>query len=206
MSGTNVGDNSHTDADATLDQKPSDGDLYSRIPTGYAVDHDAPDSFLVRCTSCGHLEIYTSRARAHRKADHHGLRCAPTGVAPLTELDVATDGGRFTSDSEQTAPDKVESEAQSLVEKFNRAKPSYAPELDWYAMSSDHQTGDSSFVFKAVGYLDGTGLSALRDCGRTIRYIEAHKFDGDVEILISIRVQGEVPSQSEDTGGDRGDE
>jgi hypothetical protein len=102
MSGTNAGHQPHTDQDAAPNQKPSDNNSGSRIPEGHTVDHHAPDSFLVRCASCGQLEIYSPRARAHRKADHHGLECSPTGITPITELEIATDGGKEAITTDRT--------------------------------------------------------------------------------------------------------
>jgi hypothetical protein len=99
MSGTNAGHQPHTNQEVTPSQKPSDDDRGPDVPSGYEVDHHDPDEFSVRCTSCGHLETYSSRARAHRKADHHGLECSSTGVTPLTELDAATDGGQSTDET-----------------------------------------------------------------------------------------------------------
>jgi len=101
MSGTNAGHQPHTNQEATPGQKPSDDNRGPDVPSGYEVDHHDPDEFSVRCTSCGHLETYSSRARAHRKADHHGLECSPTGVTPLTELDQETDGRDTTCETDR---------------------------------------------------------------------------------------------------------
>jgi hypothetical protein len=90
--GTDVGLEPHNDANVSLGQKPTATDA-SELPNGLEPDHHDPDSFSVRCTNCGHLDTKDSRARAHRKADNHGLNCAPTGVTPVSELRVATDGG-----------------------------------------------------------------------------------------------------------------
>jgi hypothetical protein len=92
MNGTPVGPKPHNVADASLGQKPTATDA-SELPDGLEPDHHDPDSFSVRCTNCGYLDTKESRARAHRKADNHGLNCAPTGVTPVSELRVATDGG-----------------------------------------------------------------------------------------------------------------
>jgi len=54
------------------------------VPRGYAVDHESPDEFSVRCVDCGLLKLHGSRAGAHSHADNHGLACAPTAVKPLT--------------------------------------------------------------------------------------------------------------------------
>jgi hypothetical protein len=96
------------------------------------------------------------------------------------------------SDTETTQVDGggLEAEAQALVGRFNDAKPSHSPELEWFGMSTDHDAGDQLFVFEAADYIDRGGLSELRECGRTVRYIEAYEYKGDVKVQIHIRVQG----------------
>lgn len=83
-----------------------------------------------------------------------------------------------------------ELEAEALVNRFNDAKSSYSPELEWFGMSFDHETGDQLFVFEAAEYIDRDGLSALRESGCTVRYIEAYEFEGDVNVQIEIPCKG----------------
>jgi len=99
MNGTSVGPKPHNDADASLGQKPTAADA-PELPDGLEPDHHDPDSFSVRCTNCGHLDTFDARARAHRKANSHGLDCAPTGVTPVSEPEVAADGGSEVLDSD----------------------------------------------------------------------------------------------------------
>jgi hypothetical protein len=98
------------------------------------------------------------------------------------------------SDTETTYDDggELEAEAQALVDRFNDAKSPFSPELEWFSMSYDHETGGQSFVFEAAEYIDRGGLSAIRECGRTVHYIEAHEYESDVKVQIHIRVQGGV--------------
>jgi hypothetical protein len=102
------------------------------------------------------------------------------------------ESNRSRDDTEQVDGDELETEARALVDRFNDAKPSYSPKLEWFGMSLDHDSGDQSFVFEAADYIDGDGLSALKECGRTVRYIEADEFEREVNVQINIRVQGEV--------------
>lgn len=99
------------------------------------------------------------------------------------------------SGSEQvTDGDVLEAEAGALVKAFNGAAPDYAPELEWFAMGLDHDTGTRRFVFQAPGYIDSDGLQALRDLARTVVYIEAYQYDGEVIAQISVPVHGEIPA------------
>jgi hypothetical protein len=100
---------------------------------------------------------------------------------------------RSTADTEQVDGDNLEAEAQALVDRFNDAKPSYSPELEWFGMSFDRDTGEQSFVFEAADYIDEDGLAAMRACDRTVQYIEAYDFEGEVNVQIQIRVQGDGP-------------
>lgn len=101
---------------------------------------------------------------------------------------------RDASDTEvmQVGGGELEAEAQALVETFNDANPDYGPELEWFAMSTDSDTGDQSFVFEASRYIDPDGLSALRESGRHVRYIEAYEYQGEVKVQIHIPVKGGV--------------
>jgi proliferating cell nuclear antigen len=54
------------------------------VPSGWSVDHEAPDEFVVRCTRCGRVSIEDARGRAHRLADNYTLVCSPTGVTPVS--------------------------------------------------------------------------------------------------------------------------
>lgn len=94
-----------------------------------------------------------------------------------------------------TDGDLLEAEAEALVELFNEATADYSPELDWFAMSLDHDTMEESFVFEAEGYIDGDGLEALRDSGRTVGYIQGYQKPPEDEVYcqINVPVQGEVP-------------
>jgi len=57
------------------------------VPSGWSVDHESPDQFVVRCTQCGRVSIKDDRGRAHRLADNHAIRCSPTGVTPVSRPD-----------------------------------------------------------------------------------------------------------------------
>jgi hypothetical protein len=54
------------------------------IPGGWTPDTDAPTHYVVRCTTCGRLEIKADLAKAHSTADGHALRCGSVGVTPVT--------------------------------------------------------------------------------------------------------------------------
>ena len=54
------------------------------VPSGWSVDHETPDEFVVRCTRCGRVSIKDARGRAHRLADNHALVCSQTGVTPVS--------------------------------------------------------------------------------------------------------------------------
>lgn len=92
------------------------------------------------------------------------------------------------------APD-IEAEARALVRRYNEAEPNHAPALDWQGMHFDPDSGDEGFVLEASGYIGSDGLDALRACGRTVRYIEAYEYDGEVRIQIEVPVQHEVPDE-----------
>ena len=114
--------------------------------------------------------------------------------------------GQSTDETEHvTDGDLLEAEADALVEIFNGAAPDYSPDLDWFGMGLDHETETQQFVLEAEGYIDPDGLAALRDCGRTIDYIEGYEYDGEVQIQIQLPVRGETPDQSstgtEQSGG-----
>jgi hypothetical protein len=98
-----------------------------------------------------------------------------------------------------TDGDLLEAEADALVEIFNSAAPDYSPDLEWFGMSPDHETETQQFVLEAEGYIDPDGLAALRDCGRTIDYIEGYEYDGEVQIQIQLPARGETPGKY-DTG------
>lgn len=95
--------------------------------------------------------------------------------------------------------DNLEAEAEALIAQYNDAKPDYSPELEWFGMGLDHETEEQQFVLEATDYIDSDGLSALRACGRTIRYIEAYEFEGEIGVQIQVPVQGDVPDRSVDT-------
>lgn len=94
---------------------------------------------------------------------------------------------------------ELEREAFAIESIYNNAKPSYSPELEWFAMGLDHDRDQEQFVFQSEKYIDREGIEALRDAGRKIRYIEAHDLRDEVLIQIAIDVTGDIP----DTGNER---
>jgi len=98
----------------------------------------------------------------------------------------------YADDTEQIDQGDLEREADEITTIFNEAAPDYSPELEWFGMSLDHDTGDQRFVMEAEKYVDGDGLNALRDAGWQIQHIEAHnhEYDDDVVVSISVPVQG----------------
>ena len=86
----------------------------------------------------------------------------------------------------------LEAEARSLVSLYNDAAPSHAPALDWFGMHTHRDSGGESFVLEAPDYIDPDGLAALREYGRTIRYIEAYEYQNDIRVQIEVPVKGEV--------------
>lgn len=90
----------------------------------------------------------------------------------------------------ETSHSELEAEAQALVKRFNHAKASYSSKLEWFSMCAD-DNGDC-FVFETTEYIDRDGLSALRESGRTVRYIEAYSYKEDVKVQIHVPVQGGV--------------
>lgn len=91
--------------------------------------------------------------------------------------------------------DLLEREAEALVEMFNGAAADYSPDIEWFGMSHDIETGEDAFVLEAAEYIDNDGLDALRDHGRIVQYIEAYEVDGDVAIQIEIPVRDTVPGE-----------
>jgi hypothetical protein len=91
---------------------------------------------------------------------------------------------------------ELDKEAHALVELFNEAKPDHSPELEWFAMRTDHETGQVFFALEADEYIDSDGLEALREHGREVSYIEAfqHHNGGGVSVSIEIPVRGEIPT------------
>jgi hypothetical protein len=98
------------------------------------------------------------------------------------------------SGTERSEGVELEAEAESLVEIFNDATPDYAPDLEWFAMSSDPETESEAFVLEAEYYIAPGGLEALRDVGRMVAYIEAYEKppSGDAFAQIHVPVEGEV--------------
>lgn len=83
----------------------------------------------------------------------------------------------------------TDQEANELVKIFNDAAPDYSPELNWRGMSYNQHTDTQQFVFEAGSYIDDQGISALRNHGRTIDYIETRVDDnGNSRIQIQIPV------------------
>lgn len=104
------------------------------------------------------------------------------------------------SDSAESIEHKIVAEGHTLADCFNASKESHSPKLEWFAMGTDHETGDQFFVFEATSYIDGDGLAALRECGRTIQSIEAHHFDDEISVQIEVLVQGDIPEWGEPDG------
>jgi hypothetical protein len=76
----------------------------SGVPRGWSVDHQNPSEFVVRCTSCGRIDIQEDRGRAHRRADNHALTCSQTGVTPVRRPEPA----RGSTDDSDPDPHLVE--------------------------------------------------------------------------------------------------
>lgn len=97
--------------------------------------------------------------------------------------------------SRVTTGDQLDAEAQALETLYNNAKPDHAPELEWFGMTLDHDTGNEQFMLEAERYLDSDGITALREAGWEIQYVEAHshEFDEDVVVSICLPVRGVVP-------------
>ena len=93
------------------------------------------------------------------------------------------------TDVSERDSDALEAEAEALVELFNDAAADHSPKLDWFAMGLNHETMDESFVLEAERYIDSDGLTALRDAGRTVEYIEAYQKPPEDEVYCQIQVQ-----------------
>lgn len=141
------------------------------------------------------LTVAQARSKLDGSPSIRRENCTISNSVRTAEVDTMA-----SDDTDRNKGDKLEAEAGAIVARFNDAKPSYSPDLEWFGMSLDHDTGDRCFVFEAADYLHADGLSALRECGRTVRYIEAYEYDSDVSAQIHVRVQGDVPDRSEDTG------
>lgn len=62
----------------------------NHVPYGYAVDHDAPTAFVVRCSTHGRIDVDRSRGNAHRRADQHALACrGSAGVTPVAPVETS---------------------------------------------------------------------------------------------------------------------
>lgn len=97
---------------------------------------------------------------------------------------------------------QLEAEAHAIETIFNEAAPDYSPDLEWFGMTVDHETEERSFVFESFGYIDTGGLTALRECGRKVRYIEAYEYGDEVSVQIELRVHGEIPESPNSSRGD----
>jgi len=98
----------------------------------------------------------------------------------------------MTNDIEKVDGDTLEREAEEITTIFNEAAPDYSPDLEWFGMGLDHDTGNRRFVMEAEKYIDSEGLDALREAGYEIQYIGSHnhELDEDVVISISLPVRG----------------
>lgn len=105
-----------------------------------------------------------------------------------------TDDARLESGTQHS----LEGEANALVDRFNSAAPSHSPDLEWFAMSYGRDADEDEFVLEAQGYIDSDGLAALRECGRTITYIEAYGYDDDCVVTIHVPVRGSLPEPEVD--------
>ena len=90
--------------------------------------------------------------------------------------------------------DNLEAEAEALVARYNDARADHSPELEWFAMGLDRDNEEQQFVLESTNYIDPDGLLAIRSCGRTVRYIEAYEFDGEIGVQIQVPVKGTVPT------------
>lgn len=95
--------------------------------------------------------------------------------------------------SEQDTTQK-EAKAEALVDLYNAAKPDHCPELEWFGMGLNHDTGQELFVLESPRYINREGLEAIREAGRSVRYVEAYEFEGEIAVQIEVRVQGEIPT------------
>lgn len=109
------------------------------------------------------------------------------------EKELVTDGGKVEEDSERVTGQLLDAEAEALVAEFNDAAPDYAPDLEWFAMSTDRNTEQQYFVFEAAGYIESQGLAALREAGRVVHGIEAYQKppSDDVYCQMEIPVRGD---------------
>ena len=82
--------------------------------------------------------------------------------------------------------DELDREADTITSVFNEAAPDYSPDLTWFGMGLDHDTGDRRFVMEAEKYVDADGLDAVREAGWEIQYIEAHNHEHDDDVVISV--------------------
>ncbi|KOX93252.1 hypothetical protein [Halorubrum tropicale] len=94
--------------------------------------------------------------------------------------ELVTDGGRDQSG------DGLEREANAITSAFNEAAADYSPDLTWYGMGVNHDSGQRQFVMEAERYVDPDGLEAVREAGWKIQYIEAHNHEFDDDVVISI--------------------
>lgn len=93
---------------------------------------------------------------------------------------------------------ELDAEARKLVAIFNEYAPDYAPDLEWFGMTTGGVFGDEQhFVFEATQYIDEEGLDALRVHDREVEYIEAYEFEDEVHIQIQLPVEGCVPGEDD---------
>lgn len=102
---------------------------------------------------------------------------------------MANESGRST--------DGIEQEADEITSVFNEAAPDHSPELEWFGMGIDHDTGDRQFVMEAERYVDGDGIAALRGAGWEIQYIEAHNHEYDDDVVVSITLPVTSPTDTD---------
>ncbi|WP_117364975.1 hypothetical protein [Natrarchaeobaculum sulfurireducens] len=126
-----------------------------------------------------HFLLDVEGAVALRKALGEALEAR--GYDPETgEREIVTDGGQCVDDTE--------AEAEALVELFNEAAADHSPDLEWFAMGLVHESMEKCFVLEAQEYIDPDGLDALRDAGRTVRYIEAYQKPPKDEVYCQIEI------------------
>lgn len=110
---------------------------------------------------------------------------------------MSDDTGTSSGGNDRSIEVPLEAEAASIVELFNDAKADYAPELEWFAMRSDPDTGQEYFALEAERYLDSEGIQTLREHERYIKSVAAGGIDEDV-VTIEIAVENELPSTDTD--------
>ncbi len=153
---------------------------------GFVVDNDEP---VVKCVGCTAKE--DNCVDKIRDGEDYGTtipypECNGCGevLRPNSQIDTDTSDASDTESSQST--DELEAEAREIIDTFNTTKASHSPKLELFTMS-DYDNGE--YVFWATGLIDRDGLSAVRERGHTVEYINGTKRDGDVMIMIHVPVQ-----------------